>query len=377
MSVSAAPHPLRLASIDLAAIRHNLAAISSAAGDANVMAVVKANAYGHGAVPVALAAVSAGASWLGVADLAEASQLREAGITAPILAWLHDGATRFEQAILNDIDVGVSSLSQLHAVARAAAQVRMPARVHLKIDTGLGRNGAEESIWDALCSSAKEGESSGTIDVVGVFSHLSQTNDEEDQKQTVRFTDALDRARAAGLTPTVNHLAATAAALRKPETRFSLVRVGIGLYGLSPYPGISSEQLGLRPAMTVESRIIALKRVDAGVGVSYGYSYRTTAESTLALVALGFADGVPRLASNRASVWINGFCYPIVGRIAMDQLVVNMGEGKASIGDRVVLFGDPALGYPAAEEWAESAETLNYEIVTRLGRRIERRYLDE
>ncbi|MEF2976876.1 alanine racemase [Subtercola sp. YIM 133946] len=370
--------PLRLAAIDLGAVRHNVAAVKALVGDdTQVMAVVKANGYGHGAVEVARAAVSAGATWLGVADIDEAVRLREAGLTEPILAWLHGTEATFDVALRHGIDVGVSSVAQLDAVAGAAQRrdaAAGAARVQLKVDTGLGRNGAAEGQWAAVFARAAQLQSAGVIEVVGLFSHLSNANDDEDRQQLSRLDDAVARARGAGLDPAIIHLAATAATLRLPETRLSLVRLGIGMYGLSPFDDRTSADLGLRPAMRLEGRVIAVKRVEADSGVSYGYTYRTAAASTLALVGLGYADGVPRLGSNRAPAWIDGQVYRVSGRIAMDQFVVDVHDGDVAVGDRVVLFGDPADGYPAVEQWAEAAETINYEIVTRIGPRFERRY---
>ncbi|MFC6172966.1 alanine racemase [Subtercola frigoramans] len=382
--------PLRLATIDLTAISHNVRTVARLMGDSEVMAVVKANGYGHGAVEVARAALEGGATWLGVADVDEALELRASGITAPILAWLHATEPDFTEAVRQSIDLGISSSTQLDAVARAAGGLRMPggtsterggealapapARVHLKIDTGLGRNGAESSQWAGLFERAAELQSEGLLTVVGMFSHLSNANDEEDLAQLAMLESAVEQARGSGLAPTIIHLASTAGALRLPETRLSLVRLGIGMYGLSPFDDVDSAALGLRPAMRLEGRVIAVKRVEADSGVSYGYTYRTAGASTLALVALGYADGIPRLGSNRAPVWINGQTYTVSGRIAMDQFVVDVHDSVVEVGDSVVLFGDPATGVPAAEDWAQSAETINYEIVTRVGGRIERRY---
>ena len=382
--------PLRLATIDLAAIRHNVRTVARLVADSEVMAVVKANGYGHGAVEVARAALEGGATWLGVADVHEALELRAAGLTAPILAWLHATEPDFTDAVRLSIDLGISSRAQLDAVARATRGLRMPggaaaevgdvaltpatARVHLKIDTGLGRNGAESSQWAGLFERAAELQSEGLLTVVGMFSHLSNANDEEDLLQLAMLESAVEQARGAGLAPTIIHLASTAGALRLPQTRLSLVRLGIGMYGLSPFDGADSASLGLCPAMTLEGRVIAVKRVEAGSGVSYGYTYRTEEASTLALVALGYADGIPRLGSNRAPVWINGETHTVSGRIAMDQFVVDVHDAQVEVGERVVLFGDPATGVPAVEDWAESAETINYEIVTRVGGRIARRY---
>jgi len=373
--------PLRLVTVDLAAVRHNIFTLGRLVDGPHVMAVVKANGYGHGAVPVAKAALAAGATYLGVADVTEALELRAAGITAPILAWLHSSEPNFDAAYEAGIELGISNIEQLQSLTRTSARNEMtiryndrPAVVHLKIDTGLGRNGAFESEWDALFELAEQREREGFIKVRGVFSHLSNTSDEEDINQLARFNVAVEMLREKGIYPEFRHLASTAAAIRLPETRLDMVRIGIGMYGLSPFFMESSADLGLRPAMTLESRVIAVKHVAADTGVSYGYSYRTQQASTLALVALGYADGIPRRGSNGAPVWIGGKTYQVAGRIAMDQLVVDLGPDSVEVGDRAVLFGDPGQGYPAADDWAASADTINYEIVTRLGDRFERRY---
>jgi alanine racemase len=378
---------LREARVDLSAIRSNVAALRAATAPAALLAVVKAGGYGHGALAVARAAVEGGADWLGVVDIDEALALRDGGVTAPLLAWLHGTETDFGPAIAAGIDLGVSSLAQLDRVAAAsisassnaassnAAAPGAPVFVHLKVDTGLGRNGIEESDCAAVFERAAEHERAGRLTVRGIFSHLSNTGPDEDAAQVARFTALTEAATAAGLTIELRHLAATAAALRMPDARFDMVRVGLGVYGLSPFEGEASASLGLRPAMELSAEVISVKRVPAGTGVSYGYLHRTTGESTLALVPLGYADGIPRHASSRGPVQINGRTYPVAGRIAMDQLVVDVGDDPVSVGDRAILFGDPATGVPSADDWATAADTINYEIVTRLGPRVTRTYL--
>lgn len=356
--------PMREAVIDLGAIRANVAALRSLVGDAAVMVVVKADAYGHGAVPVAKAAVEAGASWLGVADLDEALALRAAGVTAPLLAWLHPPGQDFRAATEAGVDVGVSSAEQLDAAAAAGATI------HLKVDTGLGRSGAVEAEWPALFESAAAHEASGRIRVRGLWSHLANASDDDDRMQDSRFEAAVDAARSAGLDPELLHLGATTGAVRSPETRRSLVRLGISAYGFSPDPA-----LALRPAMELAATVVSVKRVPAGHGVSYGFDYRTSAETTLALIPLGYADGVPRHASGSGPVRIGDATYRIAGRVAMDQFVVDVGDAPVRVGDRAVLFGDPATGAPSATDWADAAGTIDYEIVTRIGPRVPRRYL--
>ena len=365
--------PLREARVDLSAIRDNVAVLRAATAPAALLAVVKAGGYGHGAVAVAHAAVEGGADWLGVVDTDEALALRAGGVTVPLLAWLHGTETDFAPAIAAGIDLGVSSLAQLDRVAGASTTA--PAFVHLKVDTGLGRNGVEESDCAAVFARAAEHERAGRLRVRGMFTHLSNTGSEEDAAQVARFTRQTEAAAAAGLTIELRHLAATAAALRLPGALFDMVRVGLGIYGLSPFEGETSAALGLRPAMELSAEVISVKRVPAGTGVSYGYLHRTSGESTLALVPLGYADGIPRHASSRGPVQINGRTYTVAGRIAMDQFVVDVGDDPVSVGDRAILFGDPSTGVPSADDWATAAETINYEIVTRLGPRVTRTYL--
>jgi alanine racemase len=369
--------PFREAVVDLGAVRRNVRAIAARVAPAQVMAVVKADAYGHGAVPVARAALDAGAGWLGVADLHEAIALREAGIDAPVLAWLHDPDARFAPAVERDVDLGVSSVAQLDAVAEAAASVERVANVHLKLDTGLSRNGIAPEAWAAAVARAAELEAAGRIHVRGVFSHLANTSPDTDAAQLAAFLRGVEEARAAGLRPELRHLASTAAALRFPEARLDLVRIGIGLYGIPPFgDGTTAAELGLRPVMTLRGRVAAVRRVDAGAGVSYNHVWRAERPTTLALVPLGYADGVPRHASGRARVLVGGRRRPVVGRIAMDQFLVDVGDDAVEVGEEVVLFGDPEAGAPSADDWADAADTIGYEIVTRIGPRVPRTHVE-
>ena len=359
---------LREARIDLGAVRHNLGVLRELTAPALTMAVVKANAYGHGALGVAQAAVDAGADWLGVADLDEALALRFAGIDAPILAWLHGADTDFTPAIEARIDLGISSLAQLERAAASGDHVT----VQLKLNTGLSRNGFDSVDAPAVFVRAAELESEGRLRVRGIFSHLSNSSRADDDAQLAEYTGLLAQATAAGLTPELRHLAATEAAITRPELQFDLVRIGIGLYGLPAADELDAAALGLRPAMELAGSIAAVRRAPAGAGVSYGFTHRVEQETSLALVPLGYADGVPRAASNRAEVSIGGTRYPVVGRIAMDQFLVDVGDDDVNVGDRVVLWGDGATGVPSAEEWASWADTINYEIVTRVGPRVPR-----
>jgi len=368
--------PFREAVVDLDAVRDNVASIASTVAPAGVMAVVKADAYGHGAVRVARAALAGGADRLGVADLDEALALRDAGIEAPVLAWLHDPAARFDAAIAHDIDLGASSLAQLESMADAAASVGRVANVHLKLDTGLSRNGILRGDWDDVVARAATLEAEGRVRIRGLFSHLANASPAEDAAQLSTFLDGVAAAERAGLAPEVRHLASTAAALRMPEARLDMVRIGIGIYGVPPFgDGTTAADLGLTPAMTLRGRIAAVRRVEPGTGASYGYTWRAPHPTTLALVPLGYADGVPRQASGRAEVVIGGTRHRIAGRVAMDQFLVDVGETEVAVGDDVVLFGDPAGGAPSAEEWGDAADTIGYEIVTRIGPRVPRTHV--
>jgi len=361
---------LREAVVDLGAIRDNLAAVAARVDGTPLLAVVKADGYGHGAVPVARAAIESGAAWLGVTDLAEALELRNAGIDAPVLSWLHDAKADFAAAAHAGIDVGVSSLGQLERAAEAGALVQ------LKVDTGLSRNGIALAELEAVAARAAELERQGRTRVRGVFSHLANAGAPHDEAQVAAFERALDVVAAAGLDPELRHLASSQAALTRPATRYDLVRIGIAMYGLSPdAAAMSTAELGVRPAMRLTGEVAATRRVPAGTGVSYGFLTPTSAETTLALVPLGYADGVPRSATGRAHVQIGGARFPSIGRIAMDQFVVDVGNAAVAPGDRVVLWGDPAVGEPSADDWGDWAGTIGYEIVTRLGRRVPRRYV--
>jgi alanine racemase len=362
---------MREARIDLEAIRFNIAVLRNATRAAQTMIVVKADGYGHGALATARAAVEAKAEWLGVVDIAEALALREAGITAQILSWLHGGDADFEAAVGARVDLGISTLDQLE---RAAATTGV-AEVQIKVDTGLSRNGVEQRDAAAVFEAAARHERAGRIHVRGVWSHLANAGQKEDDEQVHRFDALLAMASDAGLSPELRHIAATAGSLSLPHAGYDLVRIGIGAYGLSPFENRSSSSLGLRPAMQLSAEIVSVKRVPHGSGVSYGYTHRTEGESTLALVPLGYADGIPRAASSAAPVSINGKTYRVSGRVAMDQFVVDLGDDTASVGDRAILFGDAATGAPSADDWAAASGTINYEIVTRIGPRVTRTYL--
>jgi alanine racemase len=370
--------------IDLEAIRQNVRHLAAVASPAQVMAVVKADAYGHGAVPVARAALDAGARWLGVAHISEALALRAAGIESPLLAWLHTPDSNFGAAVAAGIDIGCSGW-ELDRIVLAAREQERPARIHLKVDTGLGRNGATLESWDSLVGEAMEYQDEGLLRVVGIFSHLAVADEPhrpETDQQLQAFREALAIAEDAGVDPEVRHLANTPATLSRPDTHFDLVRVGLGIYGLSPFAGQPPAELGLRPAMTLRTKVSHCKDVPANQGVSYGLNYHTEGPSTLGLIPLGYADGVPRVATG-GPVRVEGRTYPVVGTIAMDQMVIDLGlrgvasGGASALGAEAVLFGDGADGGPTADDWARAAGTVNYEIVTRISPRVPRRYINE
>ncbi|MGX5696466.1 alanine racemase [Agromyces soli] len=366
----------REAVIDLDAVTANVRTLALRVAPARAMAVVKADAYGHGAVPVARAALAGGASWLGTADLGEALALRAAGIEAPVLAWLHDPGADFTEAIGAGIDLGLSSAEQLRRAAADARAAGRVALVHLKIDSGLSRNGVPADEWAGVVALAAELEREGSLRVRGVFSHLANTSPDADDAQLAVFERALAEASAAGLDPELRHIASTAAALSRPDARYDLVRLGIACYGIPPYcDGTTSAELGLVPVMTLRGRVAAVRRIAAGDGVSYGHTWRAERPTTLALVPLGYADGVPRQASGRGEVLLGGARRRIVGRIAMDQFLVDVGDDPVEVGDEAVLFGDPATGAPSADDWGDAADTIGYEIVTRIGPRVPRRYV--
>ncbi|RKR75475.1 alanine racemase [Frondihabitans australicus] len=359
-----------LLTIDTAALRHNIGVLRKAVEPAGVLAVVKANGYGHGAAGGARAFEDAGVDWLGVVDLGEAAALRESGISVPILAWLHAPGETFELAVRHDITPAISDLAQLEACAAAGVPV-----VHLCVDTGLSRNGAVESEWEALFDRAAA--LADRVRVEGIMSHLSNTSPHEDGLQMAAFVRAVGMLIERGITPPLQHLAASAAALTYGASRITMVRFGLAGYGLSPFDDRSSADLGLRPALTLTVPVVGVKSVKAGEGTSYGYTWRAPHDTTLALLPIGYADGVERFASNRASVLVGGRLRPVVGRIAMNALTVDLGADAdgVAIGDEAVLFGDPAAGHPSVDDWARATGTINYEVVARLSPRLPRRYV--
>lgn len=372
-----APRPQGLAEIDLDAIAHNVAVLRERGGATPIMAVVKADGYGHGALEVSRAMLASGVRELGVCTISEALELRAGGITAPILSWLHTPDVDFGPAIEADIELAVSTNEHLAAVAAAARRSGRAAVVTIKIDTGLNRNGVNAQDWPRLLEAAVAAERAGDVRVRGLFTHFARA-DEPDHPvidtQAERFRTMIAEAQAAGLDPEVTHAANSAATLTRADLRFDMVRPGIAVYGLSPMPDVSD--FGLRPAMRLSGRLVNVKTVRAGDSVSYGHIWTAPRDTVVGVVPLGYADGIPRTLSNRFDVTRDGVRHPNVGRVCMDQFVVDLGpDSDARIGDEVVVFGDRRRGEPHAQEWADKLGTIHYEVVTGIKGRAVRRHV--
>ncbi len=367
--------------VDLDAIRHNVRVLTDLVAPAAVMVVVKADGYGHGMLPAARAAREAGAAWLGVATLDEALTLRRAGDRGRLLCWLTVPGEEYADALAEDIEVTAYSLTQLDEIVAAARARGARASVQLKADTGLSRGGAAMADWAPLVAHARRLEVDGSIGVTGIWSHFACSDEPEhpaNETQEALFAEALAVAEEAGLRPEVRHLANSAAAVLRPSSRYEMVRCGIAAYGLDPAPGRpETSALGLRPAMTVRATLALSKAIHAGAGVSYGHTWVADRDTTVGLVPVGYGDGVPRHAGNRAEAWVDGRRREVRGRICMDQLVVDLDGDLPSPGSEVVLFGAGDAGEPTAQDWAEACDTINYEIVTRIGGRMSRRYEHE
>ncbi|MFE2628828.1 alanine racemase [Streptomyces sp. NPDC059374] len=371
------------AEIDLAALRANVRTLRGRAPGAALMAVVKADAYGHGALPCARAALEAGATWLGTATPEEALALRAAGIQGVrMMCWLWTPGGPWQEAIEADLDVSVSGMWALREVTAAARRARTPARVQLKADTGLGRGGCQPGDdWAELVREALRAEADGLIRITGLWSHFACADEPGHPSiaaQLDRFREMSAYAEERGARPEVRHIANSPATLTLPESHFDLVRTGIAVYGISPSPELgSAADLGLRPVMTLSASLALVKQVPGGHGVSYGHHYVTPGETTLGLVPLGYADGVPRHASGAGPVLVGGKWRTVAGRVAMDQFVVDLGGDEPAAGERAVLFGPGDGGEPTAEDWAQAAGTIAYEVVTRISGRVPRVYVDE
>lgn len=368
------------ADIDLGRLSRNVETLKRKINGPALMAIVKANAYGHGLVQSAKAAKRGGADWLATALLEEAIELRNAGVSGPILTWLNTIDDRFEECISKDIDLGVNSVESLMAISNAAAKAGKPARVQVKVDTGLGRNGATLDDLPNLISALKQAQSSGQVKVVGVFSHFAYADEPSNptiSEQINNFKIAVDALNDANFELEVKHLSNSAATLGLPHTYNNLVRPGLAIYGISPSPEVGeATDHDLKPVMRLRAPIILIKNVPAGTGVSYAHQYHTKNQTNLALIPAGYADGIPRAASNKGPLLIDGKRFTISGRVCMDQFVVDIGDADVKPGDQAVLFGDPANGEPSVNDWAEAAGTINYEIITRIGPRVFRNYLN-
>ncbi|MGV0604135.1 alanine racemase [Mycolicibacterium sp. XJ1904] len=362
--------------VDLDAIAHNVRLLRDLAGAAQVMVVVKADGYGHGATQVSRVALSAGATELGVATVAEALALRGDGITAPVLAWLHAPGTDFAPALAADVQVAVSSVRQLDELLDAVARTGRSASVTVKVDTGLSRNGVGRDDYPAMIAAVKRAQAAGAISVRGLMSHLVHGDRPDDPLngiQAQRLTEMRTYAAEHGVQFEITHLSNSPAAMTRPDLGMDLVRVGIAVYGQTPIP--ERGDMGLRPAMTLKCPVALVRPLRAGDGVSYGHTWVADHDTTVALLPVGYADGVFRPLSNRIDVMINGRRCRNVGRICMDQFVVDLGpEGGAAVGDDAILFGPGTHGEPTAQEWADLLGTINYEVVTSPRGRFVRTY---
>lgn len=375
--LSLTPTAAAEAVVDLDAIAHNVRLLRELAGSAQVMAVVKADGYGHGAVEAGRAALAAGAAELGVATIDEALALRREGIASPVLAWLHAPGTDFGPALEADVEVAVSSVRQLGEVLDAVERTGRTATVTVKADTGLSRNGVSAAEYPQVLATLRRAQADGGVRVRGLMSHLAHGDDPENpfnDLQAQRLTDMAREAREQGVEYEVVHLCNSPAAMTRPDLAFDMVRPGIAVYGQTPIP--ERGDMGLRPAMTLKCPVALVRPVQAGDGVSYGHIWIAERDTTLALLPIGYADGVFRTLSGRIDVLINGRPRRSVGRICMDQFVVDLGPGAADVveGDDAILFGPGAQGEPTAQDWADLLGTINYEVVTSPRGRVRRTY---
>jgi alanine racemase len=363
--------------VDLGAIAHNVRVLREHAGSAQVMVVVKADGYGHGAAPVARAALAAGAAELGVATVDEALALRSNGITAPVLAWLHRPGTDFGTALTADVQIAVSSVRQLDELLDAVRRTGQSATVTVKLDTGLNRNGVRAAEYPSMLAELRRAVADGAIRLRGMMSHLANADQPDhpaNDAQAQRFCDMLAQARDCGVHYEVAHLSNSPSTLTRPDMAFDLVRPGIAVYGLNPVP--DRGDVRLKPAMTLKCVVALVRSIQAGEGVSYGHTWIADRDTTLALLPIGYADGVFRTLSGRLDVLINGRRRRGVGRICMDQFVVDLGPGAVDVaeGDEAILFGPGTRGEPTAQDWADLLDTIHYEVVTSPRRRITRTY---
>jgi alanine racemase len=377
LMTSVTPSANAEAVVDLAAIGHNVRVLREHAGSSQVMAVVKADGYGHGASQVARAALAAGAAEIGVATLEEALALRRDGITAPVLAWLHPPGTDFAPALQSDIQVALSSSRQLHDLLAAAKLTGVTANITVKVDTGLSRNGVSAAEYPAMLTALRRAAADEAIRLRGIMSHLVYGDDPDNpvnDLQSQRLRDMRNQARHQGVHFEIAHLSNSPAAMTRPDLGYDMVRPGIAVYGLSPIP--ERGDMELRPAMTLKCPVAHVRSVRTGDGVSYGHTWIADRDTTLALLPIGYADGVFRTLSGRMNVLINGRLRPNVGRICMDQFVVDLGPDAADVaeGDEAILFGPGTDGEPTAQDWADVLDTIHYEVVTSPRGRVARTY---
>src|ERR1700758_2757897 len=375
--ISLTPGVLAEAVVDLGAVQHNVRLLREHAGRAQVMAVVKADGYGHGASQIAQAALAAGATELGVATVDEALALRADGITAPVLAWLHPPGIDFGPGLLAGVEVAVSSARQLDELLGAVRRTGKTATLTVKVDTGLNRNGVAPAQYPSLLAALRQAVAEDAVRLRGLMSHMvfaDQPDNPINDVQAQRFTDMLAQARNEGLRFEVAHLANSSATMSRPDLAFDLVRPGIAVYGLSPVPELGD--LGLLPAMTVKCVVALVKPVRAGEGVSYGHTWIAERDTNVALLPVGYADGVFRALGGRLQVLINGRLRPGAGRICMDQFLVDLGPGQPDVaeGDEAILFGPGTRGEVTAQDWADLLGTIHYEVVTSPRGRITRTY---
>jgi len=354
--------------VDYDAITLNVEALAAHAKSAQVMAVVKADAYGHGLVPAARAARLGGATWLGVAQPEEALHLRQEGDEGRILTWLYGPELPVDRLLAAGVDLSVSSPEVLGVILAAARETGRVARLHLCVDTGLGREGVQPARLDGLMALIAAAQTEGLVELVGIWSHFAwadQPGHATIDAQAEVFRAAIVRLEEHGLSVELRHIANSAATLTRRDLHFDMVRPGIAVYGLPPVPDPSGNNWGLTPAMAVTSELVLVKDVPAGQGVSYGHEYVTPFPTTLGLVAAGYADGLMRAAGNVCEVSIRGRRYTIAGRVCMDQFVVDLGPvTECVVGDTVTLIG---AGGPTARDWADALDTIDYEVVCRFG----------
>ena len=366
------------AEINLSAITQNFKSIKSRT-NADVLAVVKADAYGHGLIPVSKALEEAGADWFGTALLEEAINLRIVGILKPIISWLTPLGEDFKSAIGLDIDLGIPSIDLLDEVIKAASLTGKTARIHLEIDTGMSRGGVL-SEWDQLIKSVLAGVNLKQLKVIGIWSHFARADEPDElmnQEQLSLFEEKVNQAKAAGIDAQFIHIANSAALFTNKSSHKNIIRSGIALFGLSPDIKTigDSSSLGLKPAMKLKAKLNLVKEVKAGSSVGYGGTAVLKSDTKLGVVALGYADGIPRSTNNLAGVFVDKKRAPIIGRVSMDQFVVDLGiTSTAKTGDEVIVFGDGSNGEYTVDEWAKAANTINYEIITRIGPRVPRIY---